>query len=148
MPKVKSRHQLRDLGPGRVYQARSSSDPMRVHMTVLLDTPLTNTRGTFEAVCTCPGFTNHRKCWHVTDVLTKAGRLEPGEDEDTVVLLENDQAQEVNLPESPREQDFDEDCPSCQQEMHVCRGCGVPAGHSGLPLLEHDADCPALDDEE
>lgn len=49
------------LGDGLVYKIRSISDPLSVYFTVLI--PHQNEAD--EILCSCKGFQNHKKCWHV-----------------------------------------------------------------------------------
>jgi hypothetical protein len=57
-----------ELGPAKqVIIAHSSSRPGQFHVTVELEEPVIVKRfgGEVTIVCSCPGFQNHRKCWHV-----------------------------------------------------------------------------------
>lgn len=49
-----------------VLIAHSNSMPGQFHVAVKLQKPVHTKRfGSTEYVCSCRGFQNHRKCWHV-----------------------------------------------------------------------------------
>ena len=55
-------------GAEEVYITRSKTTPNVYHLTVVLETPLA-IKGfgaqDFDIICTCKGFVNHKKCWHI-----------------------------------------------------------------------------------
>jgi len=64
----------KDASPGvelgkasEVVAYHSSSKPGTFHFTFVLEEPAIFKRfgGEVTILCTCPGFFNHRKCWHV-----------------------------------------------------------------------------------
>lgn len=58
-----------DLGEAKqVIMAHSSSSPGKFHFAVELADPVVVKRfgGEVTKLCSCPGFHNHRKCWHVS----------------------------------------------------------------------------------
>lgn len=52
------------LGSGNVYKIRSTSDHMAHHFVAVI--PQTDAED--EIICSCKGFQNHKKCWHVEAV--------------------------------------------------------------------------------
>jgi len=52
----------------RVIASHSNSRPGMFHFTMKLSEPVVFKRlgsEPVEEICTCPGFMNHRKCWHI-----------------------------------------------------------------------------------
>jgi hypothetical protein len=73
-----------DLGSAKeVFASHSKSRPGSYHLTVALETPVLFKRfggDPITIMCTCPGFMNHRKCWHAEEMLFRIS--EPAEDEE------------------------------------------------------------------
>ena len=60
--------QFIELGPAdKIIMAHSSSSPGTFHFAIALADPVVVKRfgGEVTYLCSCPGFHNHRKCWHV-----------------------------------------------------------------------------------
>lgn len=69
-----------DLGSAaKVMAFHSASSPGTFHFTMRLEEPVMFKRfgGEVDLLCTCRGFMNHRKCWHIA--------LVAGEDTDDEV---------------------------------------------------------------
>lgn len=60
-----------DLGKAkRVAMAHSQSSPGHFHFTIELEKAVITKRfGEVTILCTCKGFQNHRKCWHVAAMI-------------------------------------------------------------------------------
>jgi hypothetical protein len=70
MVKINTRPEPVDLGEAkRVKATMSTSSPGLFHFTIELEKPVIFKRygGEVTILCTCKGFTNHRKCWHVEE---------------------------------------------------------------------------------
>jgi len=70
MVKINTRPEPIDLGEAKSIKAfHSKSSPGTFHFTMELAKPVIFKRfgGEVTILCTCPGFTNHRKCWHVEE---------------------------------------------------------------------------------
>jgi len=53
-------------GASQAILCHSTSSPGKFHIAVKLEKPVFTKRfGEITYVCSCPGFMNHRKCWHV-----------------------------------------------------------------------------------
>ncbi|MCA1800017.1 MAG: SWIM zinc finger family protein [Actinobacteria bacterium] len=60
-----------DLGKAaKVMAFHSTSSPGTFHFTMKLEEPVMFKRfgGEVDLLCTCRGFQNHRKCWHIAVV--------------------------------------------------------------------------------
>lgn len=60
-----------DLGQAsEVVAFHSKTSPGTFHFTIVLATPAIFKRygGEVQVLCTCKGFQNHRKCWHIAAV--------------------------------------------------------------------------------
>jgi len=67
MAKINIRPEPIDLGEAiRVKATHSTSSPGTFHFTMELAKPVIFKRygGEVTIICTCPGYRNHRKCWH------------------------------------------------------------------------------------
>jgi len=68
--KINTRPEPIDLGAAkRVKATHSQSSPGTFHFTIELEKPVIFKRfgGEVTILCTCRGFINHRKCWHVEE---------------------------------------------------------------------------------
>lgn len=71
-----------DLGSAKeVFASHSKSSPGTFHLTVALEKPAIFKRfgGEVTIICTCPGFHNHRKCWHYEEMLFRVSEEETNE---------------------------------------------------------------------
>jgi hypothetical protein len=74
-----------ELGPAsQVTISHSTSSPGQFHVTVKLEKPVMVKRfgGEVQVLCSCRGFQNHRKCWHVAHPLMADDEEEEEEVED------------------------------------------------------------------
>jgi hypothetical protein len=56
------------VGDGSVWKIRSNSDPFTWYFTVLIPSAIGSDSEFDEVVCSCKGFQNAKKCWHVDAV--------------------------------------------------------------------------------
>ena len=59
-----------DLGSAKVMAFHSKTSPGTFHFAMKLEEPVMFKRfgGEVDLLCTCKGFHNHRKCWHIAVV--------------------------------------------------------------------------------
>lgn len=68
MVKLNTQPEPIDIGGAtEAILCHSTSSPGKFHIAVKLEKPVIVKRfgGEVTILCSCPGFMNHRKCWHV-----------------------------------------------------------------------------------
>jgi hypothetical protein len=79
MVRIETRPTPIDLGDAeQVIISHSASNPGQFHVTVKLNKPVVVKRfgGEVDVLCSCRGFQNHRKCWHVAFLVGEGDDLD------------------------------------------------------------------------